>query len=224
MFEKQGQHYILLIVLLLGVYFLATGGVLSGQLWGVSTQTWLWIAVAIPVLHQIVVALLWRAELYHHKMTEWFGDKAFLIYKVLFTILFVGRPITLILLGISNANTLNLNPVISYPIAIILFILFAYTMYSVVHYFGMDRAYGIDHFNPSIYKDKPFVKQGMFKYTNNAMYKFGFLGLWVIGFAFLSKAVLLAAAFNHLYIWVHFYFTELPDIQHIYGNSSKEPA
>ena len=34
MFEKQGQHYFLLIVLLLGVYFLATGDVLSGQLWG----------------------------------------------------------------------------------------------------------------------------------------------------------------------------------------------
>jgi hypothetical protein len=224
MFEKQGQHYFLLIILLLGVYFLATGDVLSGQMWGISTQTWLWIAVTTPVLHQIVVALLWRAELYHHKMTEWSGDKAFSVYKIIFTILFVGRPVTLILLGISNANTLILNPVIAYSIAVILFIPFAYTMYSVARYFGMDRAYGIDHFDPSIYKDKPFVKQGMFKYTNNAMYKFGFLGLWVIGFAFLSKAVLLAAAFNHLYIWVHFYFTELPDIKHIYGNSSKEPA
>jgi len=224
MFEKQGQHYLLLIVLLLGVYFLATGDVLSGQLWGISTQTWLWIAIATPVLHQIFVVLAWRAELYHHKMTEWFGDKAFPVYKVIFTILFVGRPVTLILLGISNANTLNLNPAISYSIAVILFIPFVYTMYSVAHYFGMDRAYGIDHFNPSIYKDKPFVKQGMFKYTNNAMYKFGFLGLWAIGFAFLSKAALLAAAFNHLYIWVHYYFTELPDIKYIYGGSSKEPA
>ena len=222
MFEKQGTHYLLLIVLLLGVYFLGTGDMLSGQLWGISTQTWLWIAVATPVLHQIFVALAWRAELYHHKMTEWFGDKAFLIYKVIFTILFVGRPVTLILLGISNANTLNLNPVISYSVVVILFIPFAYTMYSVAYYFGMDRAYGIDHFEPSIYKNETFVKQGMFKYTNNAMYKFGFLGLWVIGFAFLSKAVLLAAAFNHLYIWVHFYFTELPDIRHIYGGLSKE--
>ena len=222
MFEKQGQHYFLLIVLLLGVYFLAAGDVLSGQLWGMGTSTWLLIAIATPIIHQIVVVFIWRAELYHHKMTDWFGDKAFPIYKVIFTILFVGRPVTLILLGISNANTLNLNPTISYLIAVILFIPFAYTMYSVVHYFGMDRAYGADHFDPSIYKGKPFVKQGMFKYTNNAMYKFGFLGLWVIGFAFISKAVLLAAAFNHLYIWVHFYFTELPDINHIYGVKPKE--
>jgi hypothetical protein len=224
MFEKQGQHSFLLVALLLGVYFLATGDVLSGQLWGISTQAWLWIAIATPVLHQIFVAFVWRGELYHHKMTEWFGDKAFLVYKVIFTILFIGRPLTLILLGISNANTLNLNPVISYAVAVILFTPFAYTMYSVVHYFGMDRAYGIDHFASSIYKDKSFVKQGMFKYTDNAMYKFGFLGLWAVGFAFLSKAVLLAAAFNHLYIWVHFYFTELPDIRYIYCNFSKEPV
>jgi len=44
--EKQGQHYLLFIVLLVGVYFLTTGNVLSGQRWGISLQTWFWIAVA----------------------------------------------------------------------------------------------------------------------------------------------------------------------------------
>lgn len=222
MFEKQGQHYLLLVLLLAGVYVLASGELLSGQLWGMGTQIWLWIAIATPVLHQIAVALLWRAELYHLKLTDWFGDKAFLVFKVIFTILFVGRPVTLILLGISNANTLDLSPAIACSIAVVLFIPFAYTMYSVVHYFGIDRAYGEDHFKPTEYRNKPFVKQGMFRYTDNAMYKFGFLGLWVVAFAFLSKAALLVAAFNHLYIWVHFYFTELPDIRHIYGNPSRE--
>lgn len=223
MFKKQVQHYLLLVILLVSVYFLATGEVLSGQLWGRSTQTWFWIAVATPVLHQIIVALLWRAELHHHKLSDWFGDKAFSVYKVIFTILFLGRPVTLILLGISNANTLNLNPILAYGIAVILFILFAYTMYSVFNYFGMDRAYGIDHFDPS-YRNKPFVKQGMFKYTDNAMYKFGFLILWVIALVFLSKAALLVAGFSHLYIWVHFYFTELPDIQYIYGARTRESS
>lgn len=224
MLEKQGQHLILLIVLLVGTYFLATGDVLSGQLWGIGTQTWFWIAIATPVVHQIVVVLLWRAELYGHKMTDWFGEQAFPVFKVIFTILFVGRPVTLILLGISNANTLDLNATAAYILAIVLFIPFAYTMYSVFHYFGIDRAYGEDHFKPSVYKTRPFVKQGMFKYTNNAMYKYGFLILWMIALVFLSKAALLVAAFNHLYIWVHFYFTELPDIKFIYGSRSKEPA
>jgi hypothetical protein len=224
MFEKQAQHYLVLIVLLFGVYFFARGEGISGQLWGIKTQTWLWIAVATPVLHQIVVALLWRAELYQHKMTDWFGEDAFSVFRIIFTILFVGRPITLILLGISNANTLKLSPVLAYGLAVALFIPFAYTMYSVFHYFGIDRAYGEDHFRPSSYKNKPFVKQGMFKYTDNAMYKFGFLILWVIALLFLSKAALLVAAFSHIYIWVHYYFTELPDIRYIYGVRAKESA
>lgn len=224
MLEKQGQHFLFLLALLLGVYILATGDVLSGQLWGIGTPAWLWISIAVPVLHQLAVALLWRAELYHHKMTDWFGDKAFPVFQVIFTILFVGRPVTLILLGISNANTLPLNPTPAYVLAGLLFIPFAYTMYSVFHYFGIDRAYGEDHFRPDVYRSKAFVRQGMFKYTDNAMYKFGFLILWIIALAFLSRAVLLVAAFQHLYIWVHFYTTELPDIRYIYGNRFKESA
>jgi Phospholipid methyltransferase len=227
MLEKQMQHYIFLALLLTGVYLFARGDILAGQLWEVGTETWLWIAVLTPVLHQVVVALLWRAELHHHKMTDWFGERAFRVFQTIFGVLFIGRPITLILLGISNRNTLMLEPVIAYILATILFIPFAYTMYSVFHYFGIDRAYGIDHFDPS-YRNKPFVKQGMFKYTDNAMYKFGFLSLWIIALVFLSKAALLVAAFSHLYIWVHFYFTELPDIRRIYGTppnqDSKEPA
>jgi hypothetical protein len=223
MFEKQVQHYLLLAALLLGVYFLAQGDVLAGQLWGIPSQTWLWIAIAIPVLHQVTVAVLWRAELYHHKMTMWFGDKAFSVFRIIFAVLFIGRPITLILLAISNRGTLPLNPIFAYALALLLFLPFAYTMYSVFHYFGIDRAYGIDHFDPS-YRHKPFVKQGIFKYTDNAMYKFGFLILWAIALVFLSRAALLVAAFSHLYIWIHFYFTELPDIKHIYGAQVKEPA
>jgi hypothetical protein len=224
MFEKQAQHWLLLALLLLAVYFLATGDVLAGQLWGIPTQTWLWIAVGVPAIHQVVVTLLWRAELYQNKLAEWFGDKAFSVFKIIFTILFVARPITLILLGISNAHTLQLSPALAYVIAALLFLPFAYTMYSVFHYFGIDRAFGEDHFKPASYRDRPFVKQGMFRYTDNAMYKFGFLILWSIALLFLSQAALLVAAFQHLYIWVHFYFTELPDIQYIYGNRTKEPV
>ena len=220
MFEKQGWHVLSLVVLLTGVVALAHGDVLTGSLWGISTQTWLWIAIAVPVIHQILVWLFWRLELYHGLITRWFGDNGFPFYKVIFTIFFVARPISLILLGLSNYKSLTINPWIVYGVATILFIPFVYTMYSVAHYFGMDRAYGIDHFDPS-YRERSFVKQGMFKYSDNAMYKFGFLILWSIALVFLSKATLLAAAFNQLYIWVHFYFTELPDIRHIYGE--KQP-
>lgn len=220
MFEKQGWHFLFLALLLVAVAILARGDVLAGQLWGIQTRAWLWIAVAVPVAHQIVVPLIWRGQLYHQWMTNAFGEKGFLVYKIIFTILFVARPISLILLGISNRNTFPLPPIVAYLAALILLVPAAYGMYSVIRYFGIDRAYGIDHFEPEIYRNKPFVKQGLFKYTDNAMYKFVFLILWSFGLVFLSWAALLAAAFSHLYIWVHFYFTELPDIRHIYGNDS----
>jgi len=220
MFEKQGWHFFVLVLLLIGVAFIAQGDVLSGQLWGISTQAWLWIAIAVPVIHQIFVWLFWRLELHHGLLTKWFGESGFSVYKVGFTILFAARPISVLLLGISNYNTLTCPPALMYAAGVLLLIPGIYTMYSVAHYFGLDRAYGIDHFDPA-YRDKPFVKQGMFKYTDNAMYKFGFLILWSIALFTLSKAALLAAVFNHLYIWVHFYFTELPDIHHIYGRPAK---
>jgi len=218
MFEKQGWHYFFLALLLALIAVLARGDTVSGQLWGIRTQTWMWIAVAIPILHQIFVWFFWRLELHHGLITKWFGENGFPLYKVIFTVLFAARPISILFLGFSNYNTLTCPTSLMYAVAVILLIPGIYTMYSVVHFFGMDRAYGIDHFDPS-YRDKPFVKLGMFKYTDNAMYKFGFLILWSLALFTLSKAALLAAAFNHLYIWVHFYFTELPDIRSIYGKS-----
>jgi hypothetical protein len=51
------------------------------------------------------------------------------------------------------------------------------------------------------------------------MYVFGFLTLWVPGLWFASAAALVVALFNHLYIWVHYYSTELPDMKRIYGET-----
>jgi hypothetical protein len=88
-------------------------------------------------------------------------------------------------------------------------------MYSILKYFGVKRAMGIDHFDPA-YRELPMVTEGIFKFTNNAMYTLGFLMFWIPGFIWASKAALLSAAFSHLYIWVHFYTVEKPDMEVIY--------
>ena len=220
MFEKQGWHILLLVLLLVCVLALAhNDDVLKGQLWGISTQVWIWVAIIVPIIHQVFVWLFWRLELHHGLITNWFGESGFRIYKFIFTILFVSRPVSILLLGISNHSTLTFPPILAYGTAFLLFIPGIYTIYSVIHFFGLDRAYGVDHFDLS-YRDKPFVNQGMFRYTKNAMYKFGFLILWSLALLTLSKGALLAVVFNHLYIWVHYYFTELPDIRHIYGRAA----
>jgi len=216
MFEKQGWHLLFLVALVMLIAVMARGDVLTGSLWGISTQVWLWLTIVIPIVHQVVVGVIWRGELYHQWMTSVFGQQAFPIYKVIFTVLFVLRPITMLLLGISNHGTLACPPKLMYALGLILLAPFAYTMYSVARYFGVDRAYGVDHFEPEKHRRDILVKKGMFKYSDNAMYKFGFLVLWSIAFFTLSEAALLAAVFSHLYIWVHFYFTELPDMRTIY--------
>lgn len=117
---------------------------------------------------------------------------------------------------------MNLNPTISYILSGIFFIPAGYLFYSVAKYFGIDKAVGIDHFHPEKAKNEPFVNQGIFRYTSNGMYKYGVLALWIPGVLLQSKAALSLALFSHLYIWVHYYFTELPDIKIIYGNNKNQ--
>ena len=53
------------------------------------------------------------------------------------------------------------------------------------------------------------------------MYVFGFLVLWSIALFLRSEPALIAALFNHAYIWVHYYFTERPDMNIIYRDSAQ---
>jgi hypothetical protein len=214
--EKQGYHLFFLVLLILGVTAAARGDVLNGSLWGLSTQTWLWLSILVPVTHQIFVVICWRTELHYNLLSKTFGERAFSIWSVGFMILFIARPVTILGLAAANRDTLSVPLWLTGLLSLLFFALGVYLLYSVIKYFSMERALGIDHFEPDVYRDKPFVKGGIFKWTSNAMYLFGFLLLWIPGLLFLSKAALLAALFNHLYIWVHYYFTEEPDMRFIY--------
>ena len=222
-FEHQIWHLLILIILLAGVYYCVQldDDLLKGELFGLSTTHWFIITLLVPILHQIYVLVFWRLELHYGLVSKNLGDRAFGLYKVGFTVLILARPVSIICLAISNAWTLEMNSVLSYVLSAILIIPAAYLGYSIRKYFGIDQAYGIDHFEPGKFKDAPLVKKGIFKYTDNAMYVFGFMALWVPGILLQSKAALLLALFSHLYIWVHFYFTELPDMRHIYSVKNK---
>lgn len=50
----------------------------------------------------------------------------------------------------------------------------AYTFYSVGRYFSFTRAVGADHFDTA-YRKLPIVNEGIFRYTSNGTYAFGFL-------------------------------------------------
>ncbi len=217
-FEKQLWHLISLVILIYGVIALIGNSTLDGEFWGITTGVWLIYSVGIAILHQVYVLIVWRLELYYSLISRIFGKVGFIIYAIGFTIMFIPRLLFIIALGISSKNSISLDPIISYSLAILLSIIVIYVMYSVLRYFGFKRAYGIDHFDRS-FSDKPFVKQGIFRFSNNAMYKFGLLILWIPGLLLFSKPALIAALFQHIYIWVHYYFTEAPDMKHIYGKN-----
>jgi hypothetical protein len=219
-FEYQIWHLISLVAMIIAinVYVNNSSEMLIGTFWGISTKTWFWLAIAIPIIHQVYVWLVWRFELYQRTFTKRYGLKrAFNIYAVGFSILFVSRLIAIIILAYSDKNTLHINPVLTYAIAALITPLVIYLFYSVKKYFTIERAYGIDHFDKDY--GEPYVKKGIFKYTDNGMYVFGLMILYLPGLLFLSEAAILVALFNHAYIWVHYYFTERPDMLEIYGEA-----
>jgi len=86
-FRYQVWHALFLIVsITLIQIFLRYYPELTGELWGISTITWFWVAIAVPIIHQIYVLIIWRLELYHRTFTKRFGlKKAFKIYSIGFS-------------------------------------------------------------------------------------------------------------------------------------------
>jgi protein-S-isoprenylcysteine O-methyltransferase Ste14 len=222
-FERQWIHALLLAVLLIGLAWV--GGihvVQAGQLWGVSTVAWLWLAVALAVAHQVFVWACWRCQLHASLITRMFVSRGFYVYAAGFSILGIARMVAVFILALSNRDTLDVDLKVLRVVAVIVAIPAAYLFYSVKRYFSFKRAFGIDHFDES-YRSLPLVRKGIFRFTRNGMYVFGFCAVWIPGLWFASAAALIGALFNHLYIWVHYYSTELPDMKRIYGESRINP-
>ncbi len=216
-FEGQLLHLICLLGLLAGLYLASQlPGIHIGSFIGLSTSTWVILAVADAIAHQAYVWLCWRLQLSGQRLTSLLGEQAFRLYQVGFSILMILRPVLAFALAWSNRGSLPIDPWVGYIIGMALLLPSIYLMYCVGRYFSFDRAFGIDHFDVS-YRNLPLVRKGIFRWTPNAMYVFGFFMLWAPAFLFQSVAALIVAAFSHLYIWVHYYCTEKPDMRRIYG-------
>lgn len=216
-FERQLLHLVYLSLLLAALLVLSTGeGVLSGSYLGLSTAVWFWLSIAFPIAHQFWVLFCWRLELHHNWLSGRFGEHGFRFYAFGFALFAFGRIYTLIALAVANRNTLVVNRTLLNIFALVATVLATHLFYSVARYFTFRRALGIDHFDSS-YRNVPFVREGIFRFTRNGMYTFGLLALWLPGLLYASKAALLSAAFSHLYVWVHYFCTELPDIRRIYA-------
>jgi len=217
-FEGQGKHILALIILLIPVvWFSSQPGMLDGEWLGLSTRGWFWIALVIPIIHQFGSMLFWRLELYGKHLTRLLGEHAFTAFKAFFFPGLIGRPISVLALALADRNSASVTVWFLNSIALIMLPILIYLFYSIVRYFGIERAAGADHFLEE-YRTKPLVVQGIYRYLPNAMYVVGFFVIWIPALVLASRAALLISAFQHALIWAHYLYTEKPDMVYIYGN------
>ena len=61
------------------------------------------------------------------------------------------------------------------------------------------------------------MQEGLWGLIENPIYTLGPLVLYLPGLWLGSPLALLAAAFQHAALWAHWYCTEVPDMERIYG-------
>jgi len=180
----------------------------------ISTLSWFMIAMSIPLIHQIYVWLCWRSELCWKLISKTIGFKGYVFF---FFILIISR-LSAIVLCFLDYGSLYAPGWFAWSLAVVIFIPGIYTMYSVKKYFGFLRAAGADHFDPK-YRDLPFERRGIFKWSPNAMYTFA-IGI-PFGFAVAtgSLSMFVVAIYTYISIWLHYFCTEKEDFKVIYGNN-----
>ena len=181
---------------------------------GLSASSWFMIAMSIPIIHQTYVWICWRSELCWKSISNTIGFKGYVIF---FFILIISR-LSAIVLSFVDYGSLYKPGLLSWIISIILFIPGAYTMYSVKKYFGFLRAAGADHFDPQ-YRDMPFEKRGIFKWSPNAMYVFAIGIPFAFAVATGSQSMFVVAIYTYISIWLHYFCTEKEDFKVIYGSN-----
>ncbi|MBN2556399.1 MAG: hypothetical protein JXA97_10715 [Anaerolineales bacterium] len=215
-FHRQGWH--LAAGMLLGglAWLLARDSLEDGSFLRLSDRFWFWGSIAVPAIQQALGWLVFRGQLGWGTLTKWFGDRDLSLWGSVFFPLLAARPLFLIGLALSDAGSLAFPAWLRLALAILLLVPAAYTMWSVLRYFGVDRALGGDHFRLA-YREMDFVREGAFRWSDNAMYAFVFLGLWALALLIGSWAALSIAAFQHAFVWAHYYCTEEPDMRLIYA-------
>ncbi len=215
--EGQPQHLGIALLMTLGAVALLTQPADAPRLLGLTAVGWAQLSIVLALLHQAVVALVFRLQLHRGLLSRLFGDRDMAVWRAIFMPLLVLRPLTLLMTGWADVVPLTgwRWPEVAAGVALVAAAVWA--MHSVLVHFTIPRALGGDHFRDEI-AAMPLVDKGAFAVTANAMYGVAFLGLWGIALLFGSWNALVLALFQHAYIWVHMYCTEKPDMDWIHGN------
>lgn len=216
LFRGQLLHALAAILLASTAWALAAPSFGGGTWLGITDTGWFWATVGLCVVHQVYVWLVFRGQLGWGILTRWFGRFDLAVHAVLFIPMLVARPLLILGAGLADPTTLVLPRWVELTFGFLLLVPAVYTGWSVAQYFGIERALGGNHFRRGL-REKSLVEEGAFRWTPNAMYTFAFLGLWGIAFFLGSHVALVAALFQHAFVWAHYLGTEQPDMELIYG-------
>lgn len=220
---RQGWHLDAALVLGAVAWLVARPALGDGAFLGIDEASWFWGSVAVAALQQLLGWLVFRGQLGWGVLTRWFGKADLLIWGGLSLPLLIARPLFHIGLAVADSGSMSGWPVLRSGIAVLLVIPSLYSLWSNFHYFGVARALGGDHFRME-YCTMPFVREGAFRWSSNAMYSYGFLLLWAIALTTGSRAALAMAGLQHAFVWAHYYCTEVPDMQLMYGDGESDPG
>ncbi len=218
LFHRQSYH--LLGYAVLGAFLLFVARRMAPgeeEILGLTARNWILFSWIFAGLFHAWILLFWRLELYYGVVSGAMGSFGFLLFRGGFIIL--GGSALLPLLPISRltAGSSGLDPFLSLLLILITTPLILWGLYSVVFYFGLTRAFGADHFDPS-YRSGTLEKRGIFRYIPNSMYTVVLLLLYHPALFFHSEAGLWTALAHHLFVWIHYFCTEKPDMRVIYGS------
>ena len=218
-FYRQGWHFLSLLILVPLAWYFSSPGIREGVWLGWEDSTWFWIGVSLGIIHQVLVWLVFRLQLGWAFFSRVLGPWDLMVWGLIFLPLLAVRPILVFGLARATEGTLFFSRQTGMIGGLIFLIPAVYTFWSVVKYFGITRALGGDHFRIE-YRKQGLVKKGIFKFSSNGMYSFGFFLLWSIALFHASQEALILAIFQHAYVWVHHFCTEKPDMELIYGNKN----
>jgi hypothetical protein len=214
---RQPLHLILLAILAGGVWVaLRIPGARVSRSVAIPVEAAATASVIVGVVHQLWVLLFWRLELGSSAVSRRLSGSGFVVFAAGFVFLFASRFASLFVVAPLNSETIAV-PFLYRLIPVgTLAALGFWGLHSVFRHFGMRRALGLDHFDPSIRRGG-LVRGGAYRLTRNVMSVLVIPLFFLPGLLWASVASTILGAFHYLAVWAHYYCTELPDMEVMYG-------
>jgi hypothetical protein len=107
-FRRQWLHLAGLVLLVPICWAFAAPALGDGAWLGVSDTQWFWASVVAAVVHQVIVAFIFRAQLGWSILTRIVGRADMIVWGIVFMPLLIARPLLIVGLAMADAGSADL--------------------------------------------------------------------------------------------------------------------